>query len=218
MLYLFTKQDSLSPLSAIPGLEVKENDDPLLMSILGQISLDEARNRLLNDHKAYVAYLDHIPVAFGWLALGKAKIGELDHEFIVPFNQAYLWNFRTLESFRGRGIYPHLLQGIIALEQSKTSCFWIMHAPENRASQRGILKAGFNFIGEVSVLANQVVFQSQNPAISSSFIMDIFGFNQSEESQASCWNCSSPYLSKRKMECCCSLNEQVCSQNLFALV
>src|SRR4028118_718183 len=113
MLYSFTKQDKLPHLPAIKGLEIRYVDDPLLLSIIGNISLQEATYRLANDNKAYVAYFDGIPAAFGWMAMGKARIGELNHQFILPPGHRYLWNFRTLLEFRGLGIYPRLLQGIV---------------------------------------------------------------------------------------------------------
>ena len=81
MLYSFTKQDKLPHLAAIKELEIRHVDDPLLLSIIGSISLQEATYRLANANKAYVAYFDGIPAAFGWMAIGKARISE----FLVAF-------------------------------------------------------------------------------------------------------------------------------------
>lgn len=216
MLYTFTKYDQLPSIPEINGLEIREIEDPLFISILNLISIEEATRRLGNDHKAYVAYIHNVPAAFGWVAAGKAKIGELNHEFILPENNRYLWNFRTLEKFRGLGIYPRLLQFIIKAELAKSECFWILHAPENHASQRGILKAGFKFIGEVSVLKERnVQFTLRNTDISLEAILETFGFTISPQTQASCWNCSSPYLKNKNHECCCSANDTTCTQNIY---
>src|SRR5262249_35635739 len=49
--------------------------------------------------------------------------------------------------WRGLGIYPRLLQAILAREAGEAQRFWIGHVRENRASGRGIVKAGFGTIG-----------------------------------------------------------------------
>lgn len=178
--------------------------------------MEEAINRLANDHRAYVAFLHKIPAAFGWVASGKARVGELNHEFILPLGHGYLWNFRTLQEFRGLGIYPQLLQQIILTEQPKTESLWIMHAPENTASQRGIQKAGFQLIGKVSVVnGNEVIFDPEGNSLELHEVLETFGFTTSEEQQASCWNCSSPFLKNRRQECCCSTADKECTRNLF---
>lgn len=211
MLYSFSYNDELLPLPELPGLTFTGCDDPLFMSIMGQISLKEAQYRLLNDNRAYVAYLNDVPAGFGWMALGKAKIGELNHEFIVPQYHAYLWNFRVSSEFRGLGIYPRLLQYIIQKERVKTDHFWIMHAPENIASANGIIKAGFNLIANVSLHnAEKVIFKTELDSISGA-ITGWFGFTPLPESIASCWNCHSPYIKSKSSSCCCAVNNKECS-------
>ncbi len=216
MLYNFSKQDRLLPLSTIQGLEIKQVDDPLLLSIIGEISLQEATGRLANDNKAYVGFLHGIPAAFGWMAMGKARIGELNHEFILPLGHRYLWNFRTLSTFRGFGIYPRLLQMILSTEAKTSDCFWIMHAPENKSSERGIRKAGFQFIGNITLLKDSnVIIDAKVSTDELAELLDTFGFNQSDEKGANCWNCSSPYLKNRKPHCCCLEEKIECTPGLF---
>lgn len=212
MLYAFTKQDMI-PSFPLPGnLEIRESDSPELMSGLGQISLIEAVSRFGNENKAFVAYWNDVPAAFGWMAMGKARIGELNHEFILPEWHRYLWNFRTLPDFRGRGIYPHILQHILATEKEHTDCFWIMHAPENNSSQKGILKAGFRFVSMVSVIdANQVIVHSENPGREFKKLIRSCGFINSLKEQATCWNCSSPFVKNRQAECCCEERKVECN-------
>ena len=216
MLYLFQKQVELPPLAPLQGLEIREVDDPTLLSTINQIPEEEATNRLANDHRAYVAFFDGIPAAFGWVASGKARVGELNHEFILPLGNRYLWNFRTLHDFRGLGIYPLLLQQIFVAEQPKAECFWIMHAPENKASQRGIQKAGFQLIGKVSVVnGSEVIFDPERKSLELREVLETFGFTASSGQQASCWNCSSPFLKNRKLECCCLTANKECNRSLF---
>lgn len=216
MLYFFKKQNELPVLAAPRGVTIREIDDPVLLSFINQISEEEAVNRLANDHKAYVAFLEGIPAAFGWVASGKARVGELNHEFILPMGHRYLWNFRTLQEFRGLGIYPYLLQQIILAEQPEAECLWIIHAPENIASRRGIQKAGFRFVGDVSVVnGNEVIFDPTGHSRALYEVLETFEFIMSPEPQASCWNCSSPFLKKRNPKCCCLPAKKECTRNLF---
>lgn len=41
---------------------------------------------------------------------------EIDDRFAVPQADRYLWNFVTLPTYRGRGIYPRLLDAIVDAE------------------------------------------------------------------------------------------------------
>jgi hypothetical protein len=91
-----------------------------------------------------------------------------------------------------------------------------MHAPENKASQSGILKAGFHFIGKVSVThASGVILETENEIMNQNDVPDTLGFRKSSDPQATCWNCSSPYLSHRKTACCCQPDSIECNQDVF---
>ena len=142
-LYTYLPSTEFSPVKKTAGLMIEESTDALLLSIISHISKEEVTRRLANDNKAFVAWINNMPAAFGWMARDNAVIGELNHGFILPEGNRYLWNFRTLEPFRGLGIYPALLQYILKEGDKMASRFWIIHAPENKASLYGIRKAGF---------------------------------------------------------------------------
>lgn len=210
MLYSFTERDHLPSLAPVPGLVVRQSDDAELLAAIGKLTTDEVRARFANHNRAYVAFLVGTPAAFGWLALETARIGELNHEFALPGQHGYLWNFRTLPEYKGKGIYPLLLQYIINDKQSAVRNFWIMHAPENLASKRGIEKAGFVFKADVSLMdAQNVICKAEQP-VEGDIIQKTFGFTPVEGSLATCWNCSSPYI-KNKTECCCTAKGADCS-------
>jgi GNAT superfamily N-acetyltransferase len=216
-LYTLTNLNSFPAIKKPTGLTIEESTDIQLLAILGNTTVDDVRSRLANDHSAFVAYINNQPAAFGWMARGKAKIGELNHEFVLPQGNRYLWNFRTLEAFRGLGIYPALLQYILQFEKHKANRFWIIHAPENNSSLKGIRKAGFEYVGKL--YSNNGIATLENNSLSGieSLLaeMDII---ISEEQAASRWNCSSPYLKKRKAECCCSASGVECvGNNLLSL-
>jgi GNAT superfamily N-acetyltransferase len=212
-LYTVSKTDISSATQAAGYLTFSECADVELLSRLGEFSEEEARRRLANDNLAFVAYWKGEPAAFGWMARGKAKIGELNHEFVLSEWHRYLWNFRTLVPYRGLGIYPRLLQYIVHRESATAERFWIIHAPENGSSLRGILKAGFTYVGDLFVndAAQTAIRLIGNQELVP--FLDDMGIVRTDAVAASCWNCSSPFLKKRKQACCCSEVEKVCTIN-----
>jgi hypothetical protein len=212
-LYTLTK-DNMLPSSRVPGdLKIEESTNIELLACMATISVGDVVSRLANDHVAYVAYMKGIPAAFGWMARGTALIGELDHRLVLPVGNRYLWNFRTMEPFRGLGVYPALLQHIVRQELDKASRFWIIHAPENKASLSGIRKAGFQYVGKLYIRQRRTVIEATRQARLNRKLLEAMHIGISQTEPASCWNCSSPYLKKRKPECCCTAPGEVCTIN-----
>ena len=109
-LYTICNVDKLPVVKIPAGLKIEVSTDATLLSILGNTTIEEVSKRLSDNNLAFVAYINDQPAAFGWMARSKARIGELNHEFVLPIKNRYLWNFRTLAEYRGLGIYPALLQ------------------------------------------------------------------------------------------------------------
>ena len=114
--------------------------------------LDDVTARRRADHQPYVAHLDGNPVAYGWSAGKEAAFGPQRTAFTVPDRNRYLWGFVPLLPWRGRGIYPRLLQAIITHERAKAERIWILHRWDNTASARGIQKAGFSVVAQICFL------------------------------------------------------------------
>lgn len=217
-LYTIRTIDTLPVIGLTAGLVMEECTNVSLLAWMGGISPEDTVKRMANDHAAFVAYVNSVPAAFGWMARGKAMIGELAHELILPIGNRYLWNFRTVEAFRGLGIYPALLQYIIRYEKEKASRFWIIHAPENTSSLKGIKKAGFRYVGKLYSSKGMATIESPHLTKSSRRLLTEMDIAISHEEPASCWNCSSPYLRNRKPACCCAASRNECvGNNLFAL-
>lgn len=213
-LYTFSYSDDLTPVKIPAGLKIEVSADIRLLSILGNSTMEEVTKRLANDNLAFVAYLNNQPAAFGWMARDNARIGELDHEFILPPGNRYLWNFRTLEAYRGLGIYPALLQYILQNGDDKANRFWIIHAPENKASLKGIQKAGFEYVGKLYLDEDdKATIEYNETALTFQEELEYMDITLSEQTASSCWNCSSPYLKKRSPECCCSTAGNECIGN-----
>lgn len=213
-LYTISTSADLNTVLLPAGLRMEESTDVSLLSAMGNISRKEAERRLANDHLAFVAFIRNQPAAFGWMARGKARIGELNHELILPMGNRYLWNFRTSEAYRGLGIYPALLQYIMKFEKARASRFWIIHAPENGASLKGIARAGFEYVGKLyNDLHGKATIGSTEMTINYRRQLEYMGFLISEYPPASCWNCSNTYLKNRKDTCCCSDAGEECIGN-----
>jgi GNAT superfamily N-acetyltransferase len=133
-------------MALLPGMYVAEELSAGVMAALQSADRSMIEGRFAAGHRAYVARMGDEYAAWGWVATREAKIGELGLSFSVPEGERYLWNFVTRPAFRGRGIYPRLLQEIVRQESRTADRFWIVYAPENHASERAdgqvVVRAG----------------------------------------------------------------------------
>lgn len=152
--YAWWQGDPLPALPPLPGLAVETVADDQRIAQLLDIAVVAARELLRQGHHLYLARLPSVPtpVAYGWSATATASIGELSLSLTLPPRNHYLWGFQTDPAWRGRGIYPRLLQAVLASEQLQADRFWIGHEPGNSASARGILAAGFQRVGDLYTL------------------------------------------------------------------
>ena len=176
-------------LGALPGFSVRVQSRAELMSRLQRRSTDEIQRRFADGHRAYVAFVNDEPAAWGWVAAETAHIGELNASIQLPSDERYLWNFVTLEAYRGRGIYPRLLQAIVHAESRSATRFWIAYAPENHASGAGIRKAGFTTLAELSFdMAGRPALKPAIPD-GAERLRKILPLRATTESLTPCWKC-----------------------------
>ena len=140
--------DALPDLTPIDGFAAGSSRDVESLAAVTGLDGDEVVGRLEAGNRCYVARLGGEPVGYGWVADASAAIGELDLAFRLDARDRYLWDFVTLPTWRGRGLYPRLLQAIVRAEAGGR--LWIINAPENVASARGIAKAGFAEVGSLA--------------------------------------------------------------------
>jgi GNAT superfamily N-acetyltransferase len=141
--------DPLPVLPALSEFHAAITDDYELLGKLAHLDSGEVLGRVANGHKPYLACLAGAPVAYGWSARKQAAIGEVGVAFGIARPNRYLWDFATLPAWRGRGVYPRLLQAILEQEAAETLRFWIGHVPTNLPSARGIAKAGLRLVGMI---------------------------------------------------------------------
>jgi GNAT superfamily N-acetyltransferase len=142
--------DTLPDLPPIPGLSVRPVSRWAEAQLVTGLTEHRVLTRYQNANALYGAFLDGEPAGYGWLARQTGRIDELLLVFEMPRGETYLWDFVTLPAFRGRGVYPHLLQEITRQEEH-LSRFWIGYDGANLASGRGIEKAGFRVVGDLVV-------------------------------------------------------------------
>jgi GNAT superfamily N-acetyltransferase len=187
--------DTLPHLETLPGLTVRVGTDVAQIVTLTSLESAEVQARLDAGHHIYIASLDAEPVSYGWVATLSASIGELPLEFALPTSDRYLWDFVTLPEWRGRGIYPRLLQEIIHQEGPAAQRFWIIYAPENGASGAGIGKAGFEQVSELSFLREQgiatvALAPTDRAQVGTALLgVDLFEAVQGGQIVSPCWRC-----------------------------
>ena len=150
LLWGWCRGDALPGCESVSGLTVEASTHVELLSTLMNIPEAALSEQLWLGDRAYLARLGTLPVAVGWSVTGAVAVLGGRVTLHVPPNNRYLYGFVTHPDWRGRGIYPHLLQAILRTEEREY--FWIMHLRENMASQRGIEKAGFRLAGRLSFL------------------------------------------------------------------
>lgn len=149
--------DPLPDLSPLPTFSARTvPPEAPFIAQLTHLSPEGISARFQAAHRLYIAFMGEVPAAYGWVATREAGIAELQFSFSIPAKNRYLWDFQTLPAWRGRGIYPHLLQAIIREERSADR-FWIGYVPGNEASARGISKAGFRLAGDFVVAGGRIM-------------------------------------------------------------
>jgi len=149
--------DPAAGMAHLTGFAAEPASDYVLVARMAQLDRGEVLARVRGGHRPYIARLGGVPVAYGWAAARRASIGELGLDFVIPADNCYLWDFATLPAWRGLGIYPRLLQAILARETAQADRFWIGHVRENSASGRGIHKAGFRVAGATDCSAGRAM-------------------------------------------------------------
>ena len=84
---------------------------------------------------------------YGWVTHGAEHVGELERQFRLRHNEAYIWDCATVPAWRGQRCYSALLNQIIyRLHQEGVARIWIGASRQNQPSIQGIANAGFQQI------------------------------------------------------------------------
>lgn len=146
--YSWTRGDPLPRLAPLPGLRAGPTADLGLLATLASLPVEEVQRRVTVGNQPYLAWIDENPAAYGWSGVGEMPGAGPRLDTNLPPGTRLLWDFATLPAWRGRGIYPRLLQAILTLD-TEAARFMIGHQVDNEASRRGILKAGFRHMADM---------------------------------------------------------------------
>ena len=112
--YTWWPGDPLPALPALAGFAAAPIADDAAFAHVSGLSAAEIAARRANGDRPYLATVAGAGVGWGWSATRQLSIGELGIERALPPTDRYLWAFETLPEWRGRGVYPRLLQVIPA--------------------------------------------------------------------------------------------------------
>jgi GNAT superfamily N-acetyltransferase len=146
--YDWWRGDPIPELPPLAGFSAAPSDDGLLLARLVGGDEGEVGRGAAGGSQPYVAWMGKHPVAYGWSAAGCYEAPPTGADIPLSPDERVFWDFVTLPEWRGQGIYPRLLQAILTLEEPAASRFSIGHAADNTASQRGIVKAGFQLLAK----------------------------------------------------------------------
>ena len=168
LLWTWWRGDAPGTVSSRERLGISNTKDTYDLARVFGYETGELEQRFSSDHRAYVVSLNGAWVACGWSATGSTSFGVPEVRFTVPPENSYLLDFITLPAWRGKGIYPYLLQTIISKEAIKANRFWVIHEAGNHASSRGIDKAGFSLASEVYSTEKGLGLKAVNPVLTES--------------------------------------------------
>ena len=108
---------------------------------------EDYKNRFSQNHVLCLWKEQEKVVSYGWLNPNPTHyLGELALEMDLKSITEVLYDFNTESAYRGRGLYPALLQKM-CLRNKKSKLIYAFS--DNKSSIRGIEKAGFEFLGYI---------------------------------------------------------------------
>lgn len=109
--------------------------------------IEDYRNRFNQNHVLCFWKEDDRVICYGWLNPDKRHfLGELALDMDLENRVEVLYDFFTNETYRGKGLYPSLLQKM-SLRNTKPKLIYAFS--NNFSSIRGIEKAGFVLLGKI---------------------------------------------------------------------
>ena len=212
-LFTFWYGDDYTTPKKIDNLSIQKESDVATLASLMMLEEQKIEQRFQGGNEAWVVRLGNKPVSFGWLSRGSARIGELSKEIDLPRGNVYLWNFRTLEPYRGRGYYGQLLSTILGAEGKINDRIWIISAPENQSSFNGIVKVGFKPVGDIMFnYKNEVVLLASSVDERTQAGADLIQAPIVTTAVRPCWKCASKAM-KKEAACDCYENHVPCCCN-----
>ncbi len=146
VLYAFTFPRSNQTLEAaiqVNIIQVKKGD-PAVEKITEVLNPELVHRRLNRGEICFAAIHDEKIVSYCWFAQGNIGIEEIGMAVSTLPGEVYLYDAFTLSPWRGKGLYPLVLKEILLhADAIGFNRALIFVAENNKASRRGVVKAGF---------------------------------------------------------------------------
>jgi GNAT superfamily N-acetyltransferase len=146
IIYRKSLKNSLSTIK--PEIEVhscmaNQRDIPKLVHVTGLAS-KAVEQKFKNGELCFVAKKEEEIIHYSWICFGSIYINEIEKEERFSDSTPIIYNVFTLPQYRGKKIYPYILsQEFKYLAQEGHSYVYIYTSANNKASIRGIKRAGF---------------------------------------------------------------------------
>lgn len=102
------------------------------------------QQRLQGNRRCFTLRMSDQIVTYGWVTQGVEYVGELERQFHLHHNEAYIWDCGTIPAWRGQRCYSALLSQIVyQLRRESIPRIWIGASQHNDPSVRGFANAGF---------------------------------------------------------------------------
>jgi ribosomal protein S18 acetylase RimI-like enzyme len=124
--------------------ELRREDAAALAAAMGLLDQAPIQERFTAPRRCFVAWDGDRIAAYGWASQGYECVGELEREFHMQPDEAYIWDCATMPEYRAKRLYSALLGYMLAeLRRSGVGRVWIGASLDNRPSIKGFVNAGF---------------------------------------------------------------------------
>lgn len=142
-----------SPLAAKVETKFREAETADIPSLTQAMNLPHSeliQKRLANGRRCFILQSGNEIITYGWVTHGLESVGELERQFNLRHDEAYIWHCGTVPAWRGQHGYSALLSHIVhQLIHEHISCIWIGASRQNEPSIQGIINAGFRPVVDV---------------------------------------------------------------------
>jgi hypothetical protein len=122
-----------------------------LASAMNLPNPDLIQQRLQSNRRCFSLRTAGQLAAYGWVTRGAECVGELERQFHLQSDEAYIWDCGTVPAWRGQRCYSALLSQLIrVLYREDVRRIWIGASLHNHASTRGFANAGFNQVVDLT--------------------------------------------------------------------
>ncbi|HWQ14097.1 MAG TPA: GNAT family N-acetyltransferase [Roseiflexaceae bacterium] len=133
--------------------ELSDADRAELAAAMSLPTTEPIQRRLQSGRRCFALNVGGRVSSYGWATRGAERVGELEREFHLQDDEAYIWDCATLPGWRRQGLYSALLSHIAhRLRQEGVARVWIGASRQNRASVRGFANAGFRPVLDLTYL------------------------------------------------------------------